>query len=355
MTTSPLLAQYDDNLSRYQEFCDRLRILLGQILLDRGMPPHSITCRLKSRESLCEKLATKGYRYQQLQDVSDIAGVRIVTYFADHVDRIAEIIEHEFLIDKVNSIDKRSVLDPDRFGYLSLHYVVQLSPNRAQLPEFRTFDGLKAEVQIRSILQHAWAEIEHDLGYKTAVEIPREIRRRFFRLAGLLEVADTEFAEIRDSLAKYGERVAIAMGQDPESVDIDKLSLIEFYRTSSIARRLDETISQNTFPRLTAKFDCFDVIAKLKFLGVRNVSALEELLIKHESRIYQLGYKLLARARVHPQGATLSRGVSLDFLCHVLAAEGGRERVISYLKKFPEGRPEERKTIIEDFLSVFVT
>ena len=98
--------------------------------------------------------------------MTDITGVRVITYFADQVDEIAKVMEGEFNIDIKNSIDKRDILDPDRFGYLSLHYViVSLSSARCALAEYRSFSELKAEVQVRSILQHAWAEIEHDLGY----------------------------------------------------------------------------------------------------------------------------------------------------------------------------------------------
>jgi hypothetical protein len=61
------------------------------------------------------------------------------------------------------------------------------------LVEYSTHTGVQFEVQIRSTLQHAWAEIEHDRGYKSEVEVARAVRRRFSRLAGLLELADYEF------------------------------------------------------------------------------------------------------------------------------------------------------------------
>ena len=64
---------------------------------------------------------------------------------------------------------------------------------RMVLRENKAFEGLKCEIQIRSVLQHAWAEIEHDLGYKSELTIPKEVRRSFSRLAGLLELGDKEF------------------------------------------------------------------------------------------------------------------------------------------------------------------
>ena len=105
-------------------------------------------------------------------------GARLITYFADEVEHLASLVETEFEIDRVNSVDKRQTQEPDRFGYLSVHYIAELKDTRTSLPEYRRFKGVKFEVQVRSILQHTWAEIEHDLQYKNVEAIPRELRRR---------------------------------------------------------------------------------------------------------------------------------------------------------------------------------
>lgn len=73
--------------------------------------------------SLFEKLNRPGKAYQELGDVTDLVGLRIITYLPEDVDGVAQIIEDEFAIDRVNSIDKRLTSDPDRFGYASLHKV----------------------------------------------------------------------------------------------------------------------------------------------------------------------------------------------------------------------------------------
>ena len=133
---------------------------------------HSIQHRIKARESIARKIDDRDRPDYTLSSLTDILGVRVITYFDQEVDRVAEIIEQEFLIDRENSVDKRASLDPDRFGYLSLHYVVQLSAARSRLTEYRRYRETKFEIQVRSILQHAWAEIEHDLGYKSRSAIP---------------------------------------------------------------------------------------------------------------------------------------------------------------------------------------
>jgi putative GTP pyrophosphokinase len=105
------------------------------------------------------------------------------------------MVECEFVIDWENSVDKGELLSPDRFGYLSVHYVASLSPSRLALPEYKQYGSIKAEIQVRSILQHAWAEIERGLGYRNQT-MPGRVRRRFSMVAGLLEMADKEFRDI---------------------------------------------------------------------------------------------------------------------------------------------------------------
>lgn len=64
-----------------------------------------------------------------MSDIKDISGIRIITFFPDDVDAVAKLIQKEFAIDYSQSVDKRILLDPDRFGYLSLHYVAKLTPS----------------------------------------------------------------------------------------------------------------------------------------------------------------------------------------------------------------------------------
>ena len=80
---------------------------------------------------------------------------------------------------------------------MSMHYVVSIHQNRLKFTEYKSYTNLKIEIQIRSILQHGWAEIEHDLGYKGAKGIPDEFKRDFNRISALLETADNEFDRLR--------------------------------------------------------------------------------------------------------------------------------------------------------------
>jgi putative GTP pyrophosphokinase len=203
-----LVQEFELEQPRYAAFGRKLVELLQDAL--QGIHLHSIYFRVKELDRLEEKLTRQGKHYTRLTDVTDLLGVRVVTYFADDVDRVVEVIDREFDVDAERSVDKRSTMEADRFGYVSVHKVIRLSSARLALPEYKRFGGLLAEIQIRSILQHAWAEIEHDLGY-LAHEMPPHLRRKFSILSGMLELVDEQFKELRDELLahKKGDKSAV--------------------------------------------------------------------------------------------------------------------------------------------------
>jgi putative GTP pyrophosphokinase len=234
----------------HAEFGEELAGMFKRMLVDDGIGVHAVDHRVKSAESAQQKIARprKGMNDagpRTLATLTDLLGLRIITYFRDEVDAVAKVIEREFTIDRENSIDKRIALEADRFGYLSLHYIAQLSPSRTALPEYQRYGGIKFEVQIRSILQHAWAEIEHDLGYKSEAAVPRTARRQFSRLAGLLELADDEFVAIRDEIDKYQGAAQDTIGRGGFSIEIDQDSLSAFVQSSPVVARLDKAIARS--------------------------------------------------------------------------------------------------------------
>lgn len=189
---------YRKNHSLYNDFTNKMLDLITTILLKKGIRVHSIASRVKEESSLENKINKKGYA--DIEDITDLCGIRIITYFEDDVDQVAGILQEMLSIDPRNSVDKRKLLAATQFGYLSLHLVAGLTTEQLQQPRSEKFVNCKIEIQVRSILQHAWAEIEHDLGYKAQPAISSSTRRSFSRLAGLLELADAEFIRLRDEL-----------------------------------------------------------------------------------------------------------------------------------------------------------
>lgn len=189
-----------------QQFGESMNSLLNILLHNSKISIHSIHFRVKEESSLKEKIEKKN-KYESISDITDIIGLRVITYYSSDTDKVEEIIKSEFSVDVKNTIDKRKTHEPDRFGYMSLHYVVSLNKKRLSLPEYENFKGMKFEIQIRTILQHTWAEIEHDLGYKSKTSVPTHIRRKFSMLSGTLELIDGAFIDIKESLSDYVEKV----------------------------------------------------------------------------------------------------------------------------------------------------
>ena len=191
-----ILEEYEEALPRLEELKENVLVSLREALDRAGLIVTTIEARIKTEESLAGKLALKGAKYATLSDITDIVGARVVTFYTDDVDRIASMVEKLFEIDWDNSVDKRRLHQLDSFGYNSLHYICRYPGS-----EYRF------EIQLRTTLQHAWASINHDTGYKSGIEIPREYMRRMNRLAGMLEMADDEFSRIRTELTDYRRRV----------------------------------------------------------------------------------------------------------------------------------------------------
>ena len=206
-----------------------MNILLKELIEQNSIPYHSIVSRVKDKDSLSKKIDSKD-KYQSLDEITDIVGCRIITYFEDDVEKIVELIDNEFRIDKENSIDKKKMLDPEKFGYISYHIVCSINAERGKLVEYTNYKKIKFEVQIRTILQHAWAEIEHDIGYKSEVQVPSEFRRKFSRLAGMLEIVDDEFSRLKNGIESYVHKIS---ENGLENTDINSESIKVFINKSN--------------------------------------------------------------------------------------------------------------------------
>ncbi|MBN8733229.1 MAG: hypothetical protein J0L64_22030 [Acidobacteria bacterium] len=192
-----ILAEYDEKSPLYSEFLKVVELIVKEVCQSKAVTS-LVSGRVKARVSLEAKIRFKGAKYTRLVDITDIAGVRVIVPYREDSGRIAKALMAEFKVDPVNSRDKSNDLGVEQFGYQSIHLIVSLTEARATLPEYSRFEGMKAEIQVRSIVQHAWAQIEHGLGYKSQGGVPVEVRRRMSRLAAVLELADQEFSSIRD-------------------------------------------------------------------------------------------------------------------------------------------------------------
>jgi ppGpp synthetase/RelA/SpoT-type nucleotidyltranferase len=157
---------------------------------------HQIQARAKDPNSLLRKLRRRAYE-DPASDVTDQIAVRVVTYFLDQVDPIAERLAEAFDVDRGRSVDKRTDLGVREFGYRSVHLIVQARLTGVEGTAAAPLRDHWFEIQVRSLLEHAWAEIEHDVIYKSGVEYSEEVVREFHRAAAQLEAIDKKFLELR--------------------------------------------------------------------------------------------------------------------------------------------------------------
>jgi putative GTP pyrophosphokinase len=216
-----------------------------------------------------------------LRQITDLAGVRIIAFFPKTLANVEAMVAEEFAI--VERSDKGELLvEEERFGYQSIHYLVKLSDERTRLPEYQRFRDAVVEIQVRTILQHAWAEIEHDIQYKSASVIPAGIRRRFMALAGLLDLADREFQAIQNEDVRLTEEARTSVEEGNLDVEITP-SALKTYLDRKLG--VDGRIAPFSY-EWTARI--------LKSLGFRTLDQVEKCIERYDDdRISQIaeGYR----------------------------------------------------------------
>ena len=171
--------------------------MVERYLQDAGVFVQIISSRAKSLDSLREKLRRKQYK-NPTKELKDLIGIRIICYYSDTIDEVISKLRQEFEINKKESVDKRNISGKDSyFGYKSVHLIVRLKKGQALSIDHLPLRESWFEIQIRSILEHAWAEIEHKVVYKSGIKYTNNVTRRFARLAGSLELLDSEFLALR--------------------------------------------------------------------------------------------------------------------------------------------------------------
>ena len=230
----------------------------------------TVTGRTKNREDAKEKIKRKLYTKPDEQ-MTDLSGIRIIAFFESEVDEISSLIEDAFHVDKKNSLSKDSLLATDQIGYRSIHYVCDLGKNRILLPEFNSLKGLKFEFQIRTVLQHAWAELAHDRNYKFSGKLPKEIERKLFLYAGMLEIADKGFDELSTQIDQYIEEFKNRSSEGDFNIEINSITLEEF--VENWANTTGFQIRENLH-----KSDYSELVNELNEMGIKKISELIEII-----------------------------------------------------------------------------
>ncbi|WP_279633193.1 GTP pyrophosphokinase [Nocardioides euryhalodurans] len=207
----------------------RFVALVTALLDEAGINYLTVEGRTKSVASFAAKAARsvegRPLYTDPSTEITDQIGVRVITYVHSDVDAVVDVFD-----DQLRLLDDRDMgeetASQGRFGYSSRHLLVAVGD-----PAPESYDDLvdhRASIQVRTVLQHAWAEFEHDIRYKGTVpaEHASDLDRRFTLAAGLLELADQEFSAIRSVL--QGSAPPASPDADPADPRISGQELAAF-------------------------------------------------------------------------------------------------------------------------------
>ena len=204
---------YNENRDTLKEVSKFFQDLINTCLQDQEPIIHIVTSRVKDCEGCIDKfkdkykeeLETKQEEYEIRNHITDLIGVRVVCLYETDIYVIKDILEKSFeRIDEVTDKIKEVNETEDKFRYKGLHLDLKLDSNRKGLPEYKKAAEYRFEVQIRTIIQDAWSNLDHRLNYKNKDDnIPLLLKRRINRLAAVFELADDEFKKIKEEISIY--------------------------------------------------------------------------------------------------------------------------------------------------------
>ena len=316
-----LLAQYHQFLPIYEQMAEVIPEKLKEFFAEAGIIVAAIEHRVKGEESLMGKLQLKGDKYHSIHDVTDVVGIRVITFYNDDVDKVASVLERLFEIDWENSIDKRKAHEIDSFGYLSLHYICRIPESAYTNPEHPELNQIRFEVQMRTVLQHAWANMNHDTGYKSGVDIPKVYKRNLSRLAGMLELVDDEFSRIRHELADYRRQMQhlVASGNLSEvPLDGDAFkSYLQIGPFDALTRRIASINQAEIQP-----VDLSNFLPLFEAMGFKTLGDIDAMIKDYFEAAYQIACFQMGLTDID----ILSTSVAPQNLCtaYILKKGGGR-------------------------------
>ena len=314
-----LLQQYRELRPTLQQLSDEASQMLHHALREQGIYITAMEHRVKTEKSLTGKLELKGAKYKTIDDITDLVGLRVITFYNDEVDKVAAIAKRIFDIDWQESVDKRKLHELDAFGYNSLHYICRLKTG-----------GPRFELQMRTALQHVWSTIEHDTGYKGDVKMPREYKRQFSRLAGMMELIDDEFSRLRIVLTDY-RRQMLALVNSGQLADVPLSaetfrSYLELHPFDRLNKRIAAVNQAEIWP-----VSMMSYLRVFESFGLETLGDVQQFIDENSDDAHQLALSQLAITDLD----ILSSNTALQYLClvYVLKHDGGRDGLISLFNR----------------------
>lgn len=260
----------DENLPRFELLGKHIAFIVENLLQQNQVEYLSVSYRTKTKEGILEKIGRKKYK-NPTEELTDISGVRIILYLESDIAKVSDVIKSTFNIDVKNSMDNEGRLSSDKVGYRSVHYVCDIGEKRNSLKEYEYISGLNCEIQVRTMLQHAWAELTHDRNYKLGANLPLQIQRKINLYSGMLEIADEGFSEIVNSIEEYKESIKNNSLTELFSQEINSINLFKF------VQEISKKIGLDLFPvKDWGGSTTTDIIEELEFIGLDDFKLIAE-------------------------------------------------------------------------------
>lgn len=230
--------KYAQLFPRYRLYADTL-IKVFDKAAKKYAPLAIVQVRPKTISSFSEKILRKNKYRDPVNEITDLCGARVITHIPEEVRAIGGFIEEHFEIDWKNTVDVSQRMKPTEFGYRSVHYIVQFKEGVFPTKEVdvnipREVFGLKAEIQVRTILEHAWADFSHDMSYKGAFKVPLKWERELAGLAATLESIDNAFSRVHTGLKDYAASYGTYMSAEKIRSEIDNLETVIKYEPENV-------------------------------------------------------------------------------------------------------------------------
>lgn len=238
-----LKSTYEALVPKLKRLIDEVQCILSNALDHTGVKV-AINGRVKTVDSFLEKVDRKQYA-NPLTEMTDMAGVRVVCQFTPDLAQVEAALNDFFLV--LERVNKTALLGSDRMGYLGTHFIVQLGDKHKGPPD-DDISQLNCEIQVKTILQDAWAQIDHSLMYKARESIPAKERRDLNNVSSLLEVAQSIFDKTREAREQYAEEVR------------KKSSRPEEFLAQPIDRETVAAYTRNRYPSLPVNYRVQDML-----------------------------------------------------------------------------------------------
>lgn len=258
------------------EMVKQVEHLVAMAGLTLGVP---IESRVKTWDSIAEKVERKRLRRKSLKELTDLVGVRVIFLFQRDLEPFHTALASAF--DVISSEDTGMRLSDAQFGYQSRHYVLSPPESWKSVPSLAALVGQVVEVQARTLAQHIWAAASHKLQYKHEESVPVPVRRAIHRVSALLETVDLELGRVLTERDEY----ALALSRKSDAADPLNVAVVEAV--------FDEILPpQNKDPGAE---DYAEIVEDLQHFGVFNRESLRSLILDNLNAVMHVERDEVAR------------------------------------------------------------